>query len=205
MLKVLGRPNSINVQKVMWLIAELGLEVERRDVGGPFGGNDTPTYLADNPTGLIPTLKDGDLTLWESGSIVRHLAETYGGTDWWPDGAARAHANQWMDFYLTSVHPPMTTIFWGLVRQTAAERDDAKIARALETAGRYWTMVDAHLATRMYLTGDALTAGDIPLGCAAYRWHGMDIERPDLPNLAAWYERLNSRPAYRQHVMLPLT
>ncbi len=205
MLRILGRPNSINVQKVMWLAAELGLEVERVDVGGPFGGNDTPEYLARNPTGLIPTLEDGDLVLWESNSIVRHIAEAHGGPPWWPDGGARAHANQWMDFYLTSLHPPMTRIFVGLVRQSPQQRDDAAIEAARQDAAGYWTMVDAHLAERAYLTGDQPTAGDIPLGCAAYRWHTLDIERPDLANLAAWYGRLNGRPAYREHVMLPLT
>jgi glutathione S-transferase len=206
MLRLLGRPNSINVQKVMWCCAELDVAVDRVDVGGPFGGNDTPEYLAKNPTGLIPTLEDGDLTIWESNSIVRHLAATRGAAPWWPDDAAgRALANQWMDFYLTSVHPPMTQIFLGLVRQSAEERDAATIERARERVAGYWRLVDGQLSGRPYLGGEAPCIGDIPLGCAAYRWYALDVERPDLPNLEAWAGRLAARPAYRQHVMLPLT
>ena len=65
MVRVLGRANSINVQKVMWCAAEIGVDVERVDIGMKFGGNDTAEYLAKNPNGLIPTLEDGDFTVWE--------------------------------------------------------------------------------------------------------------------------------------------
>lgn len=206
MLRVLGRANSINVQKVMWCSGELGLEVERIDVGGAFGGNDQPDYLAKNPTGLVPTLEDGDLVLWESHTIVRYLCEAYGGAPWQPaDIATRYHAQQWMDFYIAQIHAQMTVIFWGLIRTPPEKRDMAAIEAAIGKAARWWTLVDKQLEGRDYLTGDAPTVGDIPLGCAAYRWHEMQIERPDLKNLRAWYERLAERPAYRQHVMLPLT
>lgn len=203
---VQGRANSINVQKVMWMSAELGFEVDRKDVGGAFGGNDQPEYLAKNPTGLIPTLEVDDLIIWESHSIVRYLAEKSGMSPWWPALIEdRAHANQWMDFYLTSVHPHMTVIFWTLVRTAPEDRDMAKLADAIKSAATQWAIVDAHLAKQPFLTGSAPTMGDVPLGCAAYRWHNMDIERPDLPNLKRWYEELASRSSYKQHVMLPLT
>lgn len=206
MLRVLGRANSINVQKVMWCAAELGLEVERVDVGGAFGGNDQPGYLAKNPTGLVPTLEDGDLVLWESNTIVRYLCEAYGTAPWQPtDLATRYHAQQWMDFYLTQLHAQMTVIFWGLIRTPEDKRDMAAIDAAVERAAKWWTLVDKHVAERDYVTGDALTFGDIPLGCAAYRWHEMPIERPKLDHLKAYYDRLAGRPTYREHVMLPLT
>lgn len=203
---VQGRANSINVQKVMWISAELGFEVDRKDVGGAFGGNDQPEYLAKNPTGLVPTLEADDLIIWESHSIVRYLAEKSGMSPWWPALIEdRAHANQWMDFYLTSVHPHMTVIFWTLVRTAPEDRDMEKLADALKSAAKQWAIVDAHLAEQSFLTGSAPTMGDVPLGCAAYRWHNMDIERPNLPNLKRWYEELASRSSYKQHVMLPLT
>ena len=82
MVRVLGRANSINVQKVMWLAAEIGLDVERVDVGGAFGGNDTADYLAKNPNGRVPVLEDGDFVLWESNAIVRYLTEKYGSAPW---------------------------------------------------------------------------------------------------------------------------
>lgn len=211
MLKVLGRANSINVQKVMWCCGELGVEVERTDIGGPFGGNDQPAYLKLNPNGKIPTLVDGDLVLWESNAIVRHIAATRGagtpGADpWFPDAAARrAHANQWMDWYLTTLHLPMRVIFQSLIRTAPGERDRNGVADAVVEAAKAWAIVDAHLAAQPYLTGDTPTMGDIPAGASAYRWFTLDIERPDLSNLEAWYARLKARPAYREHVMLPLT
>jgi glutathione S-transferase len=206
MLKVLGRPNSINVQKVMWCCGELGLEVDRVDVGGAFGGNDQPEYLAKNPTGLIPTLEDGDFFLWESNSIVRYIAEAYGDDQWFPaDRRRRAHANQWMDWYIASVHAPMTVLFRQLIRTSPEDQDAGAIEKARQQAANLWGILDGHLAGRDYLTGDEPTMGDIPAGAAVYRWFTMDIDRPEAPNLRAWYDRLNARPPYREHVMLPLT
>ena len=99
MLQVLGRPNSVNVQKVMWCLAELGLEVERSDIGGAFGGNDQAQYLAKNPNGKIPTLINGDYVLWESNAIVRYLCDQYRAGGWYPDSAQQlGHANQWAAF-----------------------------------------------------------------------------------------------------------
>ncbi len=206
MVRILGRANSINVQKVMWLAGEIGLEVERVDVGGAFGGNDQPEYLTKNPTGRIPTLEDGDFVLWESNSIVRYLAETYGKDPWQPeDTATRHHASQWMDWYIATMHAPMTVIFWQLIRTNPEDRDDAAVAQAVIQASEYWAIVDSHLANRPFLTGDVPNIGDIPLGCAAYRWHNMDVDRPDLVNLRRWYDSLNARRAFKDHVMLPLT
>ncbi len=201
-----GRANSINVQKVMWISAELGFEIDRRDIGGAFGGNDTPEYLEKNPTGLVPTLEDGELVIWESHAIVRYLAEKSGMSPWWPALLEdRALSGQWMDFYLTSLHPHMTVVFWTLIRTAPEDRDMAKFADSIEGATRSWAIVDAHLTDNLFLTGGAPTMGDIPLGCAAYRWHNLDIDRPDLPNLRRWYEELSSRASYKEHVMLPLT
>ncbi len=206
MLKVLGRPNSVNVQKVMWLCGELGLEVDRVDVGGPFGGNDQPGYLARNPTGLIPTLEDGDFVLWESNTIVRYIAEAYGDDQWFPaDRGRRAHASQWMDWYIASVHAPMTVLFRQLIRTSPEDQDAGAIEKARRQAANLWGILDGHLAGQDYLTGDQPAMGDIPAGAAVYRWFTMDIDRPEAPNLRAWYNRLNARPPYREHVMLPLT
>ncbi|MEK9725177.1 MAG: glutathione S-transferase N-terminal domain-containing protein, partial [Rhodospirillaceae bacterium] len=110
MIRILGRKNSINVQKAMWMVGELGIEYERIDIGLQFGGNDTPEYLAKNPNGLVPTLEDGDVIVWESHSVVRYLAEKYGGEAWWPagDAAAHARAGMWMDWYTSRLHAPIT-------------------------------------------------------------------------------------------------
>ena len=206
MVRVLGRANSINVQKVMWIAAEIGLDVERVDIGGAFGGNDQADYLAKNPNGRIPTLEDGEFILWESNAIVRSLAEKYGSAPWQPARVEdKFHAHQWMDFYLTTLHPSMTTIFWTLVRTAPEDRDQAALDKALAEAAKAFAIVDAHLAQNTFMTGTAPTIGDVPLGCAAYRWHNLEIERPDLPHLKRWYESLASRLAYQENVMLPLT
>ncbi len=206
MIQVLGRANSINVQKVMWCAAELGVAVERVDVGMHFGGNDTPEYLAKNPTGLIPTLVDGDFTVWESNVIVRYLADKYGTGTWaaaTPE--ARAINGQWMDWFIHFLHPNIGTVFRTLVRTPEAERDMAAVARAVAAGNKAWTLLDATLAKTPYLGGEAPGTGDIPAGCAVYRWYNMAIERPKLANVEAWYARLQTRPAYKEHVMMPLT
>ena len=117
MITILGRKNSINVQKVMWTSSEIGCQTQRRDVGGEFGGNNSAEYLKNNPTGQIPTLIDGNYILWESNTVVRYLSEVYGTSPWQPkDKKIRFLGHQWMDFYIASLHPVMTTIFWQLIR-----------------------------------------------------------------------------------------
>lgn len=194
------------MQKVMWCAAELGLDVTRVDVGGAFGGNDTDEFRAMNPNGSIPVMMDGDLVLWESNAIVRYLCDQYGNGPWkLSSGHGAALAGQWMDWYLTSMHPPMTTLFWQLIRTDTNARNDAQIQTAIAGSGRLWAMLDQHLSTRDYILGDSPSMADIPLGCSAYRWHRMEFDRPDLPNLKAWWDRLADRRTYRDNVMIPLT
>ncbi len=206
MIKILGRANSVNVQKAMWCAAELGLKVERTDIGGAFGGTDTVEYGALNPNRKIPVLIDGDFTLWESNTIVRYLCAQYGDANWrLPTAASQAHADQWMDWYLTTLHPPMTTLFWALIRTEPAKQDQAKIAQAINDSAAQWAILDRLLANQPYILGDTLSMADIPVGCSAYRWHCMDITRPDLPNLRRWWNSLTARPSYKTNVMVPLT
>ena len=206
MVRVLGRANSINVQKVMWCAAELGIDVDRHDIGLQFGGNDTPEYLAKNPNGLIPTLEDGDLTVWESNTIVRYLGETYAQGEWaLSTSADRARASQWMDWHLSTIHAPLSLVFRALIRTPEPERDMDAVNQAVATVNKFWMVLNGHLAGRNYVLGDSPSVGDIPVGCAVYRWYSMDIERPEMPNLTAWYDRLQARDAYRTHVMMPLT
>ena len=206
MLKILGRNNSVNVIKVLWCAAELGLDFDRADIGGVFGGNDQPEYLAKNPMGRVPTVEDGDLVLWESQAIVRYLAATHGiGTLWPEDPGERALSDLWMDWYTAHLHPPMTTIFWGLVRTVEANRDNDAIAAAKVEAGKLWSVLDQHLEGRDFVNGRQLTIGDFPAGAAAFRYYSLVEERPTMPNLDRWYAALCEMPAYRKHVMNPLS
>ena len=205
-MRILGRATSINVQKAAWMCAELGLKVERVDVGGQFGGNDRPEFLAKNPNGLVPVLEDGDFVLWESHSIVRYLAETIGGEPWFPkDARRRALASQWMDWALATLIPTFNPMFLQLIRTAPEKRDNALVTRQKTASERLFRMLDAQLAKSAYVLGDQPTMADIPLGVSVYRWLHLPIERPSLANVEGYFQRLSERPAYRQHVMLPLT
>ena len=204
-MKIWGRHTSINVQKVLWTCSEVGVEYERVDVGGAFGGLDTPAYRRLNPNARIPVLEEDGMVLWESNTIVRYLAATRSSGELCPQApAARADAERWMDWQLCHVLPGMVTLFFGLIRTAAWERNVVAIEQARQLTETSWQLLDRHLETRKFVTGERFTMGDIPVGAFAYRWLALPIVRPLLPHLQAWYERLCERPAFRRHVMLPL-
>ena len=206
MLRIWGRSNSINVQKVLWCCEELDIRYQRVDVGGPFGGNREPEYLRLNPNGLVPTISDGGFVLWESNAIVRYLAARHGmGTLCPEDLAERADADRWMDWQMGTLWGNFRPAFVGLIRTLPEKRDRADIATAISKTSENLAMLDAHLAARDYVTGPAFTMADIPLGVTAYRWFNLEIERPPMPNLEAWYERLCARSPYKATVMLLLS
>ena len=204
MLKVHGRKTSVNVQKVMWVVGELGLPHTRTDVGGAFGGLDTPEYGAMNPNRLVPVIDDGGFILWESAAIVRYLSERYGRGTLAPEGHhAYARADQWMEWAGTTLMQPIiATCFLQLIRVQAAVRDTKAVAAAAKTVGEKLAVLDAHLADRQFIMGDQLTMADIGVGSLLYRYFNLVIERPRLVNVDLYYRRLTARPAYRQHVMV---
>jgi glutathione S-transferase len=201
MVTVWGRINSINVQKVMWALAELGVPSRRIDAGMEFGIVTTPEYRRMNPNGLVPTVQDGDLVLWESNAIVRYLYAQYGPSC---TPGQRAVADRWMDWTTSRMQPPMRTLFWGWVRTAPERRDLSALEAARAQTADVLAIADGVLATQPFLAGAEFTMGDIPLGCFANRWFQLPIERPERVHLAAWYERLRERPGYREHVMVPL-
>jgi glutathione S-transferase len=206
MLTLYGRANSINVQKAFWALEEAGVPYRRLDVGGAFGGNDTPEYLARNPNGRVPMLEDGSFTLWESNAIARYVAAKYGGGTLWPDTIEkRADADRWMDWQQTTLNPGMTPVFWGLVRTPPEQRDQAAIAKGIEQTAAAFAILDKALSGRAYITGDTFTVGDIPVGCGTHRWLNLPIARAKLPNVERWYASLMTRPAARKVLITPLT
>lgn len=202
MLKVLGRATSSNVQKVMWALEELDIAYEREDLGGAFGGLDTPEYIALNPNKVIPTLVDGDQVIWESNTIVRYIAAKHDDGGLWPsDPAARAQADMWMDWQLSTLLMPWINVFFGVYRTPAQYQDADKNAAAIEKLGGIYGLLDRHLEGRAYVAGDRLTMADIPVGMSLWRYYQMDIARPSMPNIERWYASLQERPAYRNTVM----
>ena len=207
MRKLLGRANSSNVMKAIWLLEDLGLPYERTDVGGPFGGTDTPEYRALNPNGVVPTLVEDDFVLWESNAVIRYLcAANAPGNPMWPDDLrARASIDRWMDWQQTTLNRPQSTVFQGLVRIPPERRDPAAIAAATTEAGRCWTLLDGILSKVPYVAGPVFTLADIALGVHVHRWFSFDLARPPQPHLRAWYDRLLTQPVYQAHVAQPMS
>ena len=204
MLKIWGRKNSANVQKVLWLAGELKLEYEHIPAGGAFGRVNDADFRALNPNGLVPVLQDGDFTLYESHAILRYLAAKHGGEKFWPaDPAARARNDQWMEWSQSAFQPSfLGGVFWGYWRTPESQRNWPAIRKAQETCARQLTIAGRELAKHPYLTGDELSLADIPLGTMLFRFFELDLEWPKLPNIEAWYARLTARPTYREHVMV---
>src|SRR3954469_886074 len=183
MLKIWGRANSSNLKKVSWLCEEIALPYNRIDAGMSFGVVNTPEYRKLNPNGLVPVIEDEGFVLWESNAIVRYLGAKHCAGNLCPtDLNARADADRWMDWQTTAFTPAFGPIFHGLVR-TPGSRPREEIDAAIAASEAYAAILDARLADRRYVAGNAFTMGDIPAGCAAFRWLNLPIERQRRPNL----------------------
>ena len=206
MLKILGRTNSSNVQKVLWACDELELSYQREDIGGDFGGNQELTYLAMNPNGLVPTMIDNGNVLWESNAIIRYLCENHAPNLLLPEDPWQvALAQQWMDWQQTVLAPAIRPVFWGLVRTPEDERNVDEISAGQAQTASAMTILDHHLSQNPFVAGSRISFGDIPVGIMAYRWFQLDIERIELPHLARWYQSLADRKAYRDRAMIGLS
>ena len=175
MIRLWGRKSSINVQKVLWCLAELGLEeskdFERIDAGLHFGKNRTPEFLTLNPNGLVPTLQDGDLVLWESNTILRYLVRQYDKSKRFPtDIASQYQSEKWMDWQLGTMWPSLRVAFLGLTRTPENERNYEVIHKAYQDTNALLALLDQQLANQRYCSGDSFNIGDIPLALCVSRW-----------------------------------
>jgi len=207
-MRLWGRKSSINVQKVLWCLAELGLEegkdYERIDAGLQFGLNRTPEFLKLNPNGLVPTLEDEGITLWESNTIMRYLARQHDKQHRFPtDVASQYGSEKWLDWQLGTMWPVLRTPFLGLTRVPEAERKYDAIHKAYQDANQLLSLLDQTLATQKYCSGDQFHIGDIALALCVGRWillHEAFPEktgpRADLKNIDAWLRRLESETKY---------
>jgi glutathione S-transferase len=207
-LTIWGRANSVNVQKVLWCLAELDLAYERIDAGMAFGKNDQPQYLAMNPNGRVPTLVDGDYVLWESNSIMRYLNLAYGkGFAIYPQSPqARAAVDRWLDWTLSTLQPVDRPVFWSLVRTPKEKRDMVAIQKDVDAEAMVWRIPEALLARRRYIEGDEFTIADIALGAFARRWFGVaGVTKPKLPNLERWFALISERPGFQKFIAPPMS
>ena len=208
MLKIWGRANSVNVQKVLWCCDELGLPFQRVDAGLQFGRVNDPDYRELNPNGQVPCLEDGAFVLWESNAILRYLAMQYGpSSSLYPsEPKLRASIDRWLDWSLSTLAPADRPVFMTLVRTPPEDRDMIALAANLKTLVARWKIVDTHLQGRFHMEGDRFTLADIVLGAFAKRWFGVEgIDRPAMPNLQRWYQRLTQRAPFKKYIDLPLT
>lgn len=202
-LTLLGKASSINVRKVAWTCAELSLPVVREAWGSGAQPTDAPTFLALNPNGLVPVLRDGDFVLWESNTICRYLATRAGRHDLLPDDpAGRARVEQWMDWQATELNNAWRYAFMARVRSSPAHADPHAIAASEQAWNRHMAILDAQLQrTGAHVVGETFTLADIVVGLSVNRWSCTPIVRPELPAVAAYADRLRLRPACREHAM----
>jgi glutathione S-transferase len=207
-LKIWGRANSVNVQKVLWCLRELDLTYERIDAGMAFGRNTEAEYLAMNPNGRVPTLVDGDYVLWESNSVMRYLVLAYGKeSPIYPQAPKqRAGVDRWLDWTLSTMQPVDRPVFWALVRTPVEKRDMVAIQKDVDAEAVQWRIVDNQVATRRFVEGDDFTLADIALGAYARRWFGVQgVNKPRLANLERWFAQFASRPGFQQFIAPPMT
>ena len=204
MITLYGRRSSCNVQKAMWVLRELDVAYQHVELGGDFGGLDTPEFLALNPHGRVPVLRDDEVAIAESDAIVRYVAARYGeGVLWSADAAARAVVDQWLAWAAASLQPPWIELFWRSVRTPTEKQNLELIGRLTAASIAQFQALDAQLGKHAYITGEAFSLADIPAGMTLYRWFEMEIDRPAMPNVERWYVTLQERPAYRESICIP--
>lgn len=201
MLKILGKSSSINVRKLLWTCAEIGIPYQLEQWGSGEQATDTPYFLALNPNGMVPVIQDEGDTLWESNSICRYLANKHQRSDLLPvDAMARAQVEKWMDWQATELNNSWRYAFMALVRRSPAHTDPVALAAGVELWNRHMGLLDAQLAsTGAYVIGATFTLADIVLGLSVHRWMAAPITHPPLAAVQAYYERLSQRDGYLLH------
>ena len=201
MLTIFGKASSINVRKVLWLCDEIGLDYSREDWGSGFRSTGEPAFRALNPHGLVPVLRDGDVVLWESNTILRYLAAKHGRHDLLPaDPAERARIEMWMDWQATEFNASWSYAFQGLVRHNPACQDQAMLAQSIAGWTKQMAVLDQRLQLSRHVASDDFTLADIPVGLSVNRWFLTPIPlRPGFAAVSAYYDRLDERAACRGH------
>ncbi len=205
MIEVWGRRSSINVQKVLWALGETGQPFDRHATGGQFGGLDDKTFTKMNPNALVPVMKDGSITLFESNAMMRYLARKYGKDNIRPRGQKPwALADQWTDWTATTLNPHMFTILFNTVRATPEQRDPAAVKKAEAECARLFKIANRAIGRKPWLTGRHFNYADIALGVFYWRYLAFDVKHAKLPNLDRWMDQIKEREAFKKWGMVPV-
>jgi glutathione S-transferase len=198
MLQILGKATSINVRKVLWTCANLDLPFEREDWGSGFRSTETAEFLTLNPNAMVPVIKDGGFVLWESNSIIRYLASSYGGAHLYPaDPQTRARIDQWIDWQASELNRAWSYAFLALVRKSPDHQD----AESIKVSSANWTrhigILNRQLeSTGAFVAGQDFSLADIPIGLSLNRWFSTPFAHPDFPAVSNYFERLAAQPGY---------
>jgi glutathione S-transferase len=200
-LTVWGRRAAFNVQKVLWGIEELGLEVEQVDAGQHYGRNREPAFLAMNPNGRIPVLQAGNFTLWESNAILRFLCAKAGTGAMGRDDALQwARADQWMDWVATTLYYPTFRTYFMYARGPATGKDPARVAAMAREVHDILRIAESQLEASAWLAGPHFTMADLAFGVVVDKWTQLDPGRSAFPSLLRYHSALEQRPAFIRHV-----
>ncbi|MEA1674731.1 glutathione S-transferase family protein [Nitrospirillum sp. BR 11163] len=198
-ITLIGRATSINVRKVLWTCAEIGLDYTfDKDWVGEAAVRRRDELLALNPNGQFPVLVEGDWSLWQSNAICRHLATVAGREDLLPTAPrARALVEQWMDWQVSDLNQAWRYAYLALVRRMPAFTHADEIAASVVAWNKAMVLLDRQLErTGAHVTGPTFTLADIVLALSANRWRLTPIEHADCPAVDAWLTGLAGRPGF---------
>ena len=199
MIEVWGRRSSINVQKVLWALEEAGQPFERHAVGGQFGGTAEKDFIRMNPNGMVPVMKDGSITLFESNAMMRYIARKYGKDNIRPRGQKPwALADQWTDWTTTMLNPQMFTILVKQVRCKPEDADPAAVKAAAKNLENLFKIANRAIGKKPFLTGRHFNYADIALAVFYSRYKQFDIKHANTPNLDRWMDDIRQRPAFKK-------
>lgn len=199
MIKLHHAPETRSV-RIAWLMEELGLpyEVELYKLGDK--AMRAPDYLAVSPMGRVPAIEDGDVTMFESGAIAEYLIEKHGQGRMRPDMASPDYASylQWMHYAEGMIMPQINVIVVETILLPPERRNDTNVARAKKLLNMSLGPVEAALEGKDYLAGE-FGGADMMTGHATIvsaKLGGADLS--EKPNIAAYIERLEARPALQK-------
>jgi glutathione S-transferase len=179
--------------RVRWALEEAGQPYEVRLVS--FAAMKEPAHLALHPFGQIPTYEEGDLALFETGSIVLHIAECHAGL--LPDDAnARARAITWMFAAVNTVEPPILDLMTVKMIEGGKPWATERLPLVLDRIRDRLNQLSARLGDSEWLDG-AFSAGDLMMVSVLLRLKPSGILN-EFPNLAAYVARGEARPAYKR-------